>query len=124
MARVIFLSVIFGIFLSSVTPVYASDSLNLVAQMSQGAGPGAVTIAIPFLGDKSNKYYYPADCPSYKHILEENQVAFQSTSEAVKAGFSRAPDCAPASAISGIPEDLFRFPLEFRSYNFRKGETS
>jgi hypothetical protein len=79
--------IILGVSFSISTPVYAQF------QRENAAPRPNASIATPFLGDKSTKVYYPANCPGYANIPRDNRVRFQSAKQAEDAGYKLAPDC-------------------------------
>ncbi|MCW2293164.1 deoxyribonuclease-1 [Pseudomonas sp. BIGb0408] len=42
---------------------------------------------------RSNVYHLPVGCPSYGQVSPKNQVAFESESDAINAGFRKAGNC-------------------------------
>lgn len=51
-------------------------------------------VAAAFVGNKDSKLFFPADCAYVKMIKEENKVSFQTSAEAVAAGYKASSKCA------------------------------
>jgi hypothetical protein len=62
-----------------------------VALMGSGISE---TRATPFIGNRSNKRYYSANCSGYAAVPKADRVLFQSARDAENAGFKRHPKCA------------------------------
>jgi len=48
----------------------------------------------PFVGNKSSKLYFPADCSYVKLIKDENKNTFTDEASAKKAGYTRSSKCS------------------------------
>lgn len=47
-----------------------------------------------FVGNKSSKLFFPADCSYVKLIKDENKVTFNSSAEALAAGYKASSKCS------------------------------
>ncbi len=50
--------------------------------------------AMAFVGNKSSKFFFPANCSYVKLIKDENKVNFKSAAEAMAAGYKASSKCA------------------------------
>jgi len=51
---------------------------------------------VSFVGNKSSKLFFPADCSYVKLIKDENKVSFSSSADALAAGFKASTKCTDA----------------------------
>lgn len=85
---------------SAATKLAASTALRSLpvepASKVEPKPPGTVQGVI--IGNKNSKIYHLPGCSGYKSVLEKNQVRFESSAEAEKAGFRLAGNCAVKNA--------------------------
>lgn len=51
------------------------------------------------VGNSNSKKYHRPECPGYRDMAERNRVFFKTVAEAEAAGFKRAGNCPPETAI-------------------------
>jgi methylphosphotriester-DNA--protein-cysteine methyltransferase len=49
---------------------------------------------VMFVGNKSSKLFFPANCSVVKLIKDDNKVSFNSSADAVAAGYKASSKCA------------------------------
>lgn len=52
------------------------------------------TAAVAFVGNKSSKLFFPADCSYVKMIKDDNKVSFKTSADALAAGYKASSKCA------------------------------
>ncbi len=50
--------------------------------------------AVTFVGNKSSKLFFPADCSYVKLIKGDNKVTFKSSADALAAGYKASSKCS------------------------------
>jgi hypothetical protein len=63
---------------------------EIIAARREEAVAAAESIVV---GDKSTKFYYPADCDAAETVSIVNRITFKDKDEAEKAGYKLAKDC-------------------------------
>ena len=56
--------------------------------------------AVPVVGNKSSKLFFPTDCSVVKTIKDDNKVSFKSAADAVAAGYKASSKCTDSAAKS------------------------
>jgi methylphosphotriester-DNA--protein-cysteine methyltransferase len=52
--------------------------------------------AVIFVGNKSSKLFFPANCSVVKLIKDDNKISFKSSADALAAGYKASSKCADA----------------------------
>lgn len=73
----------------------AESTIAARRQASEDAAEAAdnTPTPVPVIADSTNKFFYPADCAVVKSVPEKNRVAFNSSTEAEKAGYRLGDGC-------------------------------
>ena len=50
--------------------------------------------AVPVIGNKSSKLFFPTECSYVKLIKAENKITFKSAAEAIAAGYKASSKCS------------------------------
>ena len=53
-------------------------------------------VAATFVGNKSSKLFFPSDCSYVKLIKADNKVTFNSSADAIAAGYKASSKCSDA----------------------------
>jgi len=70
----------------------AADAIAAGYKASSKCKSDAIT-APAFVGNKSSKLFFPADCSFVKLIKDDNKVTFNSTADAIAAGYKASSKC-------------------------------
>lgn len=72
----------------------AADATAAGYKASSKCKSDAPAATVTFVGNKSSKLFFPANCPVIKLIKADNKVVFNSAADAVAAGYKASSKCA------------------------------
>ena len=74
----------------------AADAIAAGYKASSKCKSDAVPSASAFVGNKSSKLFFPADCSVVKMIKDDNKVTFNTAADAAAAGYKASSKCSEA----------------------------